>query len=263
MPVHSETRDGVTVLTLDRPSRRNALDMQMWRDLRQAALAVEDVRVVIVTGRGDHFCAGMDLNPDNPLFAEAAPAIADGDETAARHVILELKSCVQALADLPCPTIAAIEGACIGGGLEVALACDMRFAAANASLGLLEVRIGMIPDLGGCARLTRLVGPGRAADLICTARRIDGDDALRLGVVERVASPGTALATARAAAAEIVANGPMAVRLALNAVRVGADLGLAEALAIETRAGVMALTSGEPREGVTAFLEKRAPRWDS
>ncbi|MDP2309337.1 MAG: enoyl-CoA hydratase/isomerase family protein [Pseudomonadota bacterium] len=262
MPVISETQDGVTVLTLDRPSRRNALDMGMWRDLRRAANAVTDVRAVIVTGIGAHFCSGMDLNPDNALFLDAAPAIAEGDEHVAWQVITELKSCLQALADLPCPTIAAIEGACIGGGLELALACDMRFAAADASLGLLEVRIGMIPDLGGCARLTRLVGPGRAADLICTARRVDGEEAYRLGVVERVVPAGTALAAARSAARDIAANGPRAVALALSAVRASSDLGLIEALAVETRAGVLALTSGEPREGVAAFLEKRAPRWD-
>jgi len=263
MPVISQTLDGVTVLTIDRPARRNALDMEMWRGLREAANAVDgSTRVVIVSGIGAHFCSGMDLSPDNPLFLEAAPAIAEGDEQAARRVIAELKSCVQALADLPCPTIAAIEGACIGGGLEVALACDMRFAASDASLGLLEVRIGMIPDLGGCARLTRLVGPGRAADLICTARRVDGEEAFRLGVVERVVPAGTALAAAHSAALDIVGNGPMAVQLALGAVRMSADLGLIEALSVETRAGVLALTSGEPREGVAAFLEKRAPRWN-
>lgn len=262
MPVISQTEDGVTILTIARPSRRNALDMEMWRDLRRAANAVQRVRAVIVTGSGAHFCSGMDLNPDNPLFLEAAPAIAEGDERVAREVINELKSCVQALADLPCPTIAAIEGACIGGGLEVALACDMRFAASDASLGLLEVRIGMIPDLGGCARLTRLIGPGRAADLICTARRVDGEEAYRMGVVERVVPSGTALASARSAARDIAANGPMAVQLALSTVRMASDLGLAEALSVETRAGVLALTSGEPREGVAAFLEKRAPRWD-
>ncbi len=262
MPVISQTHDGVTVLTIDRPARRNALDMATWRDLRRAATDAEGSRAVIITGGGAHFCSGMDLNPDNPLFVDAGPAIADGDERAAHAIILELKSCVQALADLSCPTIAAIEGTCIGGGLEVALACDMRFAASDASIGLPEVRIGMIPDLGGCARLTRLVGPGRAADLICTARRVDGDEAYRLGVVERVVPPGTSLAAARAAAVQVAENGPIAVRLALNAVRLGADLGLAEALSVETRAGVMALTSGEPREGVAAFVEKRAPRWE-
>jgi enoyl-CoA hydratase/carnithine racemase len=262
MPVTSHTQDGVTVLTLDRPERRNALDMDMWRGLRSAALAAEGARAVIIQGAAGHFSSGLDLTPDNALFATAARAIADGDEGVAHEVLLELKSCVQALADLGCPTIAAIEGACIGGGLEIALACDMRFASSTASLGLLEVRIGMIPDLGGCARLSHLVGAGRAADLICTARRIDGEEAYRMGVVERVVASGTAFEVACSAARDIVANAPLAVQLALGAVRRAGDLGLQEALSVETRAGVMALTSGEPREGVTAFLEKRPPRWD-
>ncbi len=261
MPVTLQVSEGVAVLTLDRPERRNALDLAMWRQLGAAAREAEGARVVIVTGAGGHFCSGMDLAADEAILAAATPAIVNGDERAAQDLIRELKACVQALADLPCPTIAAIEGACVGGGLEVALACDIRIASAGASLGLPEVRIGMIPDLGGCARLTRLVGPGRAADLVCTGRRVDAEEAYRLGVIERVVPAGTALAAARAAAGDIVGNGPMAVRLALNAVRVAADLGLDEALSVETRAGVLALVSGEASEGVAAFREKRAPRW--
>ncbi|MFZ5478399.1 MAG: enoyl-CoA hydratase/isomerase family protein [Myxococcota bacterium] len=261
MPVTLTESDGVALLTIDRPERRNALDIELWRALRQAASRTEDARAVVITGAAGHFCAGMDLAPDNPIIQKIAPAIFDGHEGPARDLLAELKACVQAIADLPVPTFAAIEGACVGGGLEVALACDVRIAARDASIGLPEVRIGMIPDVGGCARLTRLVGPGRAADLITTGRRVDGEEAFRLGVVERVVDPGRALAVAREAAAQVCANGPMAVRLALHAVRQAADLGLAEALAVETRAGVMALTSGEPKEGVAAFLEKRPPRW--
>lgn len=261
MPIVSTVEDGVALLTISRPERRNAMDIDMWRGLRDAACALDGVRAVVVAGAGGHFSSGMDLSPANPLIQRIAPAIVGEVESVAREVIDELKECVQALADLPVPTFAAIEGACVGGGLEVALACDVRIAAADASLGLTEVRVGMIPDIGGCARLTRLVGPGRAADLITTARRVSGEEAFRLGFVERVVAPGAALAEAKAAAAQAASNAPMAVRLALNVVRLAPDLGLAEALAIESRAGAMALTSGEPREGVTAFLEKREPRW--
>jgi enoyl-CoA hydratase/carnithine racemase len=261
MPVTTSTSDDVLVITLDRPQRRNALDIDMWRALRAAAAQAADVRAVVVTGVGGHFCAGMDLSPDNPLLQKIGPAVAEGHEGPAREVIVELKACVQALADIPVPTFAAIEGACVGGGLEVALACDVRIAARDAVIGLTEVRVGMIPDVGGCTRLTKLVGQGRAADLIATGRRIDGEEAFRLGVVERVVDSGRALAAATEAAAQVRANAPMAVRLALHVVRQAGDLGLAEALAVETRAGVMALTSGEPKEGITAFLEKRPPRW--
>ena len=261
MPVHLSLDPTVAVITLDRPERRNALAIDDWLALRDAVYRIGDVRAVIVTGSGGHFSAGMDLSPANPLVQRIGPAVIEGREQPARDTLEELKGCVQALADLEVPTFAAIEGACVGGGFEIALACDVRIAARDARISRPEARAGMIPDLGGCARLTRLVGPGRAADLVCTGRSVDGEEAFRLGCVERVVAPGTALAAAREAAAQVAGNGPTAVRLALNVVRIAPDLGLAEALSVETRAGVMALTSGEPREGIQAVLEKRPPRW--
>lgn len=261
MPITASHEGDLLVLTIDRADRRNAMDIAMWRALRDAAADLRGARALVVTGANGHFCAGMDLSPDNPLVARIAPAVLEGVDSVARDVIEELKGCVRAIAEAPVPTFAAIEGACVGGGLEIALACDVRICASDASLGLTEVRVGMIPDIGGCARLTRLVGPGRAADLVTTGRRVDGDEAFRLGVVERVVAPGDALRGAREAAAQVAANAPMAVRLALNVVRIAPDLGLAEALAVETHAGTLALTSGEAREGIAAFLEKRPPRW--
>ena len=264
------TWDGaVATITFDRPRRRNAFDMEHWHGLRRAAQEIAEkgsptgqmVRAVILTGAGEHFCAGMDLSPDNPMIEQMFPAITEGLEGPALDLIRDLKECVQAVADLPCPTFAAIEGACIGGGLEIALACDVRICASNASLGLTEARVGMIPDVGGTVRLTRLVGPGRAADLVTTCRRVGGEEAFRLGFVERVVAPGQALAEAREATRQVSENGPTAVALALNVVRLTPDLGLVEALSIETRSGAMALTSGEPPEGIAAFVEKRAPSW--
>jgi enoyl-CoA hydratase/carnithine racemase len=261
MPVHRQSADGVTVLTLSRPERRNALDRGMWHALREAAEASADARVVILTGEGPAFCAGLDLSPDNTILADAASAMHSGDETRAQALVRELKSCVQALADLPCPTLAAIEGACFGAGVELALACDIRIASEQAVFSLPEVRLGLVPDLGGCARLARLVGPGRAADLICTGRRVDAGEAHRLGLLERVVPAGAALSTARAAAGDILAGAPMAMRLALNVIRVAPDLGLDEALSVETRAGVLAVLSGEVAEGMAAAAARRAPRW--
>lgn len=261
MPVHLSHHDTTAVITIDRGERRNALTMDDWLGVRDCARRVTDARAVVLTGAGGHFSAGMDLSPANPIIARVGPAIVEGHEQPARALIEELKGCVQAIADLEVPTFAAIEGACIGGGLELALACDVRIAAADAVLALPEVRAGMVPDVGGCARLTRLVGPGRAADLICTARRLSGEEAFRLGVVERVVPPGTALAAALEAGRMVAENAPTAVRMALNVVRVAPDLGLSEALGLETRAGVVALTSGEPAEGIQAFFERRPPRW--
>ena len=261
MPVTLTWADDIATLTIDRPERRNALSIDLWHALRDAARACTQARAVIVTGASGHFCSGMDLSPDNPVVGRIAPSILEGEEYPAFQLLKELKDCVAALTEIPCPTFAAIEGACIGGGLEVALACDVRIAAKNATIGLTEVRTGMIPDLGGCVRLTRLVGPGRAADLITTGRKVNGEEAFRLGFVERLAEPGEAFNQARAAALEVAKNAPTAVQLALNVVRMAPDLGVAEALSLETRAGVMALISGEAREGISAFLEKRSPDW--
>jgi len=261
MPVQLQITDGIAVLTLHRPERRNALTMDDWLALGDAATRVGDARALVVTGSGGHFSAGMDLSLHNPLIQRIGPAIVEGKEEPARKLIEELKSCVQALADLEIPTFAAIEGACVGGGLEIALACDVRIAARDARIALTEVRAGMIPDIGGCVRLTRLVGPGRASDLAVTARTVDGAEAYALGIVERLVEPGEALAVATAAAQATAANGPTAVRLALRTIRLAPDLGLAEALSVETRGGVLALISGEPQEGIAAFLEKRPPRW--
>jgi enoyl-CoA hydratase/carnithine racemase len=262
MPVSLAVGDGVAILTLDRPDRRNALDGAMWEALREHCLALApEVRALVVTGAGGHFSSGMDLSADNPLLARVAPAIQQGRESAGLEVIRELKTCVAALAEVEVPTFAAIEGACVGGGFEVALACDVRIAATDASIGLTETRMGMIPDLGGCVRLTRLVGTGRAADLITTARRISGEEAFRLGMVERTAAQGRALDIALEAAKAVACNAPEAVRLALSVVRTTRDLGTDEALAVESRAGAMALASGEAAEGVAAFFERRPPRW--
>ncbi len=261
MPALVSLLDTTAVVTITRGGRRNALTLDDWISLRDAVDQISDVRAVVLTGSDGHFSSGMDLSPDNPLIARVGPAMMNGDERAARSVIEDLKGCVQALADLDVPTFAAIEGACIGGGLELALACDVRIAASDAVIALPEVHAGMIPDLGGCVRLTRLIGTGRAIDLICTGRRISGEEAFQLGVVERVVAPGTALAAALAAAAQVATNGPTAVRMALNVVRTAPDLGLAEALAVETRGGIAALTSGEPAEGIQAFFERRPPRW--
>jgi enoyl-CoA hydratase len=255
--------ENVACITLSKPARRNALDEGMWQALasRVAEAAAAQPRVLIVTGAGGHFAAGMDLAPDNPLQARVGPAIVERDVATATGVIAWLKAVVAGLAEFPAPTIAAIEGACAGSGFELALHCDIRVAAKNALLSLPEVRIGMVPDVGGTTRLTRLVGPGRAARLIATGERVTGDEAFTLGIVERVVEPGRALVEAQDMAKLVCKGGPVAVREAMGVIRRVPDLALADAYAAETAAGARALTSGEPLEGVQAFFEKRDPRW--
>lgn len=251
-------------IQLNQPKRRNALQWDMWVQLGQCAEKISqntDIRVVLVSGNGNHFCSGMDLSMDNPAVQRLAPAMIAKDAEAARSLIKDLKSFIQALADLPVPTIAAIEGGCVGGGMEVALGCDIRVAAEDAQFALNEVHAGMVPDLGGTVRVTRIAGTGRASDLILTARRIGALEAKEWGIVQRICAPGNALETAQGIAEQILANAPIAVSKALSTIRATPDLSEEDALDLETEAGVAALTSGEPAVGIQAFLAKKRPDW--
>ncbi len=253
-------RDGdVVTLTIDRPERRNALDGPLWSALKEAAdqVAADPPRAVIVTGSAGHFCAGMDLKMDNPLVARLVPAVTAKDEDALRALIVELKGVVDAIASIPAPVVAAVEGACAGGGLEVALACDMRIAGDGSFFSLPETHIGMVPDVGGTVRVSRLVGAGRATELILSGRRLDATEAKEWGLVNRVVPAGTALESARAFVQELRAAGPACTRHILEVLRQVP----APTFAQETEAGVRALTSGEAVEGAMAFVEKRPPKW--
>lgn len=255
--------DGIAILRLNRPEKRNALNEAMWQGLKDKTeeARASDPRALIITGDGGHFCAGMDLGPDNPLFERVGPAIAAQDKDAALEVIRWLKGCLDVVASFPAPTIAAIEGACVGGGAELALHCDIRIAARDARVGLPEVRVGMIPDLGGTVRLTRLVGTGRAARLILSGEVIDGEAAYRLGIVDKLSDQGKTVTNALAMVHEIAKGGPVACANALEVIRTTPDLSLSEAIAMETEHGARALTSGEPMVGVQAFLTKQDPEW--
>lgn len=261
MGLISVERDrGLTILTIQRPERRNALHGPLWTELGEVAraLTADPPRVVILTGAGGHFSAGMDLKPDNPLIARLMPAIMGQDEPALLALIVELKAVVAALAAIPCPVIAAIDGACAGGGLEVALACDLRVASSEAFFSLPEARLGMMPDVGGTVRLIRTIGSARALDLALSGGRIDARTALSYGLVNRLAEQGDALPAAKAFAEELLTASPSATREVLALCR-STD----PTLEAETAAGVRVLKSGEVAEGVAAFLERRLPRWIS
>jgi len=261
--VRIEIKDGIAVMTLDRPERRNALNAEMWIAIgdRMEEAAAAKPRALIVAGSGDHFCAGMDLKPDNALIPRIMPAVTEGRVEVVREVILELKTSLTKLQNFPAPTIAAIEGACLGGGYEVALRCDIRIASASATLGLPEVRVGMVPDVGGTHLLTRLVGPGRAAMIICSGAKYSAEEAHDLGMVERLVDTGNAMTAARALAAEISLGGPVSVASAIHAIRRIPGSNSQDASELETAAGIEAVTSGEPMEGILAFAERRPPLW--
>jgi methylglutaconyl-CoA hydratase len=258
-----ERDGGIAVITLDRPARRNAISAGFWDQLRERVIeaASDPPRALILTGAEGHFSAGLDIKPDNPLLARVLPIVQRKDAEGARALIRELASVNELVAGFPAPTIAAIEGACVGIGLELALACDLRVASSEARMALPELLLGLVPDLGGTARLARLVGPGKAAVLTLASRSWTGSEAHLVGLVELCCQPGEALAQARALASDIHAGAPTAARGVLQVLRTAGDLDLADSLQLETEAGVNALVSGEAIEGLMARQTRTKPSW--
>jgi enoyl-CoA hydratase len=250
--VRRETADGVAVLTIDRPQKLNALNRDVVAALKREIRAAGDdpaVLAVVLTGAGGKaFVAGADIGEMAPLSPDEAAAYAREGQGVAAAIEAAGK-----------PVIAAIEGFALGGGCELALMCHLRVAGPGARFGQPEVALGLIPGFGGTQRLARLVGPGHALDMILTGRQVDAETALAWGLVDRVARDGTALEEARALARSIAAQGPVAVRLCLDAVRRGLDRPLGEALQLEAELFGQAFATGDMREGTRAFLEKRKP----
>jgi enoyl-CoA hydratase len=236
------------VVTISRPQALNALNQDLLQELALVVDVIDQdpgVRVAIFTGEGRAFVAGADI-----------AQIADlNNAFDAREFALLGQAVMGEIAALPVPSIAAINGFALGGGLELALACDLRVASSKARLGLPEVGLGIIPGFGGTQRLLRLVGRGRAMDLIFTGRHLPADEALQLGVVNRVAED--ALAAALELAQSIAKNGPVALALAKEAMTRGEDLDLAEALEIEADLFGLSATTQDMKEGTRAFLQKR------
>lgn len=252
-----EAADGVATITVNRPDKLNTLNESVMFELCDAAFRVQNtasVKAAILTGAENParppekqaFIAGADIG----MLAEQGPL--GGQLTARRgNDVLLLWE------DLGKPLIAAINGFCLGGGCELAMACSVRVAAENARLGQPEINLGLIPGHGGTQRLPRLVGRGRALDLLLTGRQIDAQEAFRIGLVDRVVPVGKALEEARKLAAEIAAKPPYAVRFILDAVNRGLDTSLREGVRLEGDLfGVIAATE-DMKEGTKAFLEKR------
>lgn len=261
--IRVERRGPVAIVTLDRPGKRNALHGPMWYALGKLpeVFADDPPRVMILTGAGEHFSAGMDLGFDNPLLQRLMPALQDQDADAARALIVELKACVNAVANLPFPVIAAIEGACAGGALEVALCADLRVASSTAFFSMPELQVGLAPDVGGTVRLVRVIGRSRASELLLTGRRLDADTACQWGLVHRTCDAGQALRRALDLASEVMASAPVATRAVLTPLRAADGLDDTEAFGLETEAGVAAILGGEVMEGAMSFLQKRRPTW--
>jgi len=254
--VKVEDRDGgVRVLTVTRPEKLNALNAAVLDDLGSAVGQAETdggLRCLIVTGAGEKaFIAGADIAE----LATLSPV--QGREHARRGQAL-----LDRVAGLPVPTIAAINGFAYGGGLEFAMACTLRIASENARMGLPETSLGILPGYGGTQRLARIVGPARALELVLTAEKgLTAAEAERIGLVNKVVPAGQALEGALAIAKKIAANGPIACRYAMEAVRRGMEMPLAEGQLLEATLFGLCAATADTKEGMTAFLEKRPARF--
>ena len=252
--VFAESAERILTVTVNRPEKLNALNVDVLEGLRQAFHAAKPdggVGAVILTGAGEKaFVAGADIT----TFPSLDPATAR-DYARRGQVVLDL------IENLGKPVIAAVNGFALGGGCELAMACTVRLASRNARLGQPEVNLGLIPGYGGSQRLPRLVGKGRALELILTGDAITAEEAWRIGLVNRVVEPAELMPAARELARKILGKAPIAVRYALEAVNQGLEMPFEEAETHEAALFGLCVATSDMKEGVAAFLEKRPAKF--
>jgi enoyl-CoA hydratase/carnithine racemase len=253
-PVLTERRGHVALVTLNRPEAMNSCNRELLASLRATLDDLRfdpDVRVIVVTGAGEKaFCAGADLKERAGMTPLEV-----------KRFIVTIRDTFSLLEAMGKPVIAAINGVALGGGTELALACDIRIAAETAMLGLTETGLGIIPGAGGTQRLPRLVGKGKAKELIFTARRIPASEALTIGMVEQVVPAAELLDASLQMAERIAENGPLAVEQAKYAINAGMETDLATGLVLESRCYDAIIPTQDRLEGLAAFREKRKPQY--
>ncbi len=249
-----EKKDSIAYVTLNRPKVLNALNKKTWADLRTAFEAARDdaaVRGVILTGAGDKaFIAGADISE----LANVSAVEAEESSTFGQEVL-------NLVENLGKPVIAAINGFALGGGCETAMACTIRVASEHAKFGQPEVKLGLIPGGGGTQRMPRLVGKGRALQIILSGEIISAQEAYRIGLVNEVVPAADVITRAEAILKQIFSNAPIAVKYSLEAVNKGLETSVAEGLSLEASLFGLCAGTEDKREGTQAFLQKRAPQF--
>ncbi len=262
--IQAERKNKIALVTMDRVGKKNAFDESMFSALENIADELKQnlPRAIVITGAGDEaFCSGFDVNPENPLVADFLAALNGHDIDPARRLINRIRKAVDGFISLPVPIIAAINGLAFGGGMELATRCDLRVMDRSAQLRFSEVRLGLMPDWGGGPYLTKLVGSAVASDLILTARTVHAEEALRIGLVNRLSDKGRSVDEALNLAEQIAQNGPKAVRHALTVIRQSHGMSLEKALELEAETAAELIASGECMHGVAAFMEKKNPEF--
>lgn len=251
-PIILEKKDKIGIITVNRTEVRNALNKASWLALEAAFLNLADdpeIRVIIVTGAGDKaFVAGADLN-----------ALKERDMVETFKA--ENQTIVKMIDNIDKPTIAAINGFALGGGLELALACDIRICSNTAKFGQTELNVGVLPGAGGTQRLARLVGQGKAKELIFTGKIISAREAETIGLVNMVVEPEKLMETAIEMAGQMSSKSPLVLRLAKFVMNKGVDVDMETALALERLGQTVVFGSSDRMEGITAFLEKKSPEF--
>lgn len=256
--IRTRREDEILHVVIDRPEKRNALDRAMLArlaDVLDEASAERGVRAVVLAGAGPVFSAGVDLGM-------LAGDVAGEEARPFRRRVAGMQAALSAIERLEKPVIAALHGHVLGLALELALACDARIAGRDARLGLPEVRLGLVPDVGGTTRLVRTVGPARAKELILTGRLLDADAAAAIGLVNAVVDAGAHVAGALALAREMAANAPLAVGLAKRLVDLVTEADKQSALEIEVLVQSVLTATADAREGAAALRERRPPRFE-
>lgn len=249
-----EVKDGIAYVTINRPKAMNALNNEVLDELFDAFTKIgndDQVASVIVTGEGKAFVAGADIAQMNQL-----------DATGGRALIAKGHSVMNLIERIEKPVIAAVNGFALGGGCELAMACDIRIASEKAKFGQPEVNLGIIPGFGGTQRLSRMVGKGMAKYLVMTAEMIDANQAATMGLVEKVVAPEALMETAEGVAKTIMSKAPLAIGSAKTAINIGYNLDMTAASALEVEAFVGPFASQDKTEGMTAFLEKRPAKFE-
>jgi len=243
-----ERKEQVVWLSLNRPKAGNTINLELANELVEACRAInqdDNVRAVIITGAGEVFCSGCDLTE---LRSTPAHNLKDANATSLGST---------AVAGLNCPVIAAVNGDALGAGLELALSCDIRICSENAHFGFPEASYGLIPGGGGTQRLPRIVGKGKATEMVITAEPIDAAESYRVGLVTKVVSKQVLAAEAEEIAGKLISRAPIALRYAKEAVSKGMDMTLAQGLRLEADLSFLLQTTKDRAEGIKAFLEKR------
>ncbi|MDH5363195.1 MAG: enoyl-CoA hydratase-related protein [Aigarchaeota archaeon] len=253
--------ENIAVIKLNRPDALNSFSPEMLTELENLLDEIskdDTIRSVVITGAGERaFSSGADLK----LVSTALRTPGVIDEAAVRQYMEQGQRVFRKIEDLSKPVIAAINGWCLGGGLELAAACDIRIASENAKLGHTEVRLGLIPGWGGTQRTAKIIGVGRAQELILTGGQISATDAEKIGLVNKVVPPDELMSTANWTAGQIAANAPVAIRLAKKLVKKSTDLNIVEGNKLELDAILECIKTEDIREGVQALFEKRSPQF--